>query len=77
MPLMETSLLRLYTTQQEELSTLKKRSEGTHANNAFLVPSDLGIMNWMSNTDSYYPWINIDDMIKAIDINNLQSVNGV
>ena len=31
----------------------------------------------MSNTDSDYPWRNLDDIIKAIDINNLQYINGV
>ena len=48
-----------------------------HATNAFPVPSDFGIMNWMSNTDSDYPWRNIDDTIKAAGINNPLSSNGV
>ena len=34
-------------------------------------------MNWMSNTDSDYPWRNIDDTIQAVDLNNLQSISGV
>ena len=56
---------------------IKEKYEGIHATNASLVPSDFGIMNWMSNTDSDYPWRNIDDTIKAVDINNIQSINGV
>ena len=50
--------------------------EGIHAANAFLVPSDFGIMNRMNNTDSNYPWREIDDTIRAMDINNPQSING-
>ena len=34
-------------------------------------------MNWVNNTDSDYPWRNIDDIIKAIDVNNIQPINGV
>ena len=56
---------------------IEDKSEGIHANNKFLVPSDFGIMNWMNNTGSEYPWKNIDGTIKAIDINNPQSINGV
>ena len=56
---------------------IEEQSERIHATNAFLVPSDFGIMDWMSNTDSDYPWRNIDDTIKAVGINKLQSVNGV
>ena len=56
---------------------IEEKSEGIHANNAFLVPSDFGRMNWMSNTDSDYPWRYIDDSINAVDMNNIQYVNGV
>ena len=31
----------------------------------------------MSNTDSDYPWRNIDGTIKTVDTNNTQSINGV
>ena len=55
---------------------IEEKPEGIHATNAFLVPSDFGIMNWMSNTDSDYPWRNIDDTIKAVGINNIQYING-
>ena len=56
---------------------IEEKSEGIRATNAFLVPGDFGILNWMSNTGSDYPWRNIDDIIKAVDDNNLQSINGV
>ena len=56
---------------------IEGQSEGIHANNEFLVPSGFGIVNWMSGTDSEYPWRNIDDTIKAVDIKNLQPINGV
>ena len=34
-------------------------------------------MDWMGNTDSDYPWRNIDGIVKAVDINSPQSINGV
>ena len=55
----------------------EEKPEGTHANNAFLVPSGFGIMNWMSITGPDYPWRNIGDTSKAVGINNVQSVKGV
>ena len=57
---------------------IEGQSEGIHATNAFYqVPSDFGTMNWMSNTDSDYPWRNTDDTITAVDTNNIQYINGV
>ena len=56
---------------------IEGKPEGIHANSEFLVPSDLGIMNWVNNNDSGYPWRNIDGTTKAGDINNLQPINGV
>ena len=56
---------------------IEEKPEDIHANSQFLVPSDFGIMSWMSNTGSDYPWRNIDGTIKAVDINNLQYINGV
>ena len=67
----------LHTTQQEAQSTLKKKPEGIHANNKLPVPSDFGIMNWVNNTDSDYPWRNVDGITKTVDTNNLQYSNGV
>ena len=56
---------------------IEETSEGIHANNEFPVPSDFGIMNRMSNTDSDYPWRHTDGTIITVDINNIQSSNGV
>ena len=56
---------------------IEEKSEGIHANSGFLVPSDFGIMNCMGNTDSDYPWRNIDGIFKAVGINSLQAINGV
>ena len=51
---------------------IEEKSEGIHTNNEFFVPSDFGIMNWMSNIDSDYPWGNTDGTVKAVDINRIQ-----
>ena len=77
MALLTPSLSRLYITQQEELSALTKKYEGVHSHNKFRVPSDFGIMNWMSNTDSDYPWKGIEGNIQTVDINNIRYINGV
>ena len=45
--------------------------------NKFHIPSDFGIMTWMSSTDSGYPWQNRLGLITTVDNNNLQSINGV
>ena len=45
--------------------------------NTFYVPSDFGIMIWMSSTDSDYPWQNRQGFITSVDNNSLQSINGV
>ena len=36
--------------------TIEARPEGMDSHNKFHIPSDLGIMTWMSSTDSDYPW---------------------
>ena len=59
------------------IANIEEKYEGIHANSEFFVPSDFGIMNWMINTGSNYPWRNIDGTIKAVDANSLQSLNGV
>ena len=56
---------------------IEEKSEGIHASNAFDVPSDFGITYWGIDTDSDYPWRNIDETIVYPDVNNLQSINGV
>ena len=61
MTLMATSLLRLciYSPARGTVN-IEEQSEGIHSNNKLLVPSDFGIVNWMGNTGSDYPWRNID-----------------
>ena len=48
-----------------------------HSNNKFTVPSGFGIVNWMNNDDSDYPWKNIDGTVQTMDIKNLRSISGV
>ena len=43
----------------------------------FYIPSDLGIMTWMSTTNGNYPWKNRSGLATPIDNNNLHSINGV
>ena len=57
--------------------SIEARSEGVNSNNKFLVPSGFGIMNWMSNTDSDYPWKDVDGNIQTVYINNIRYINGV
>ena len=57
--------------------SIQANSDGVYSNNKFLVPSDFGIMNWMSNIDSDYPWKGIEGNIQTVDINNVRSINGV
>ena len=59
-------------------ANIEEQSEGIHSNNKFLlVPSDFGTTNWLSNTDSDYPWRNIDGTIETVDIHSAQFINGV
>ena len=57
--------------------TIEAKSEGMGEHNEFYIPSDFGIMPWMSSTDSDYPWQNRSGLITTVDNNNLQSINGV
>ena len=36
--------------------TIEAKSEGMGSHHKFYIPSDFGIMTWMSSTDSDYPW---------------------
>ena len=36
--------------------TIEAKSEGMDEHNKSHIPSDFGIMTWMSNTDNDYPW---------------------
>ena len=57
--------------------TIEAKSEGMDEHNKFYVPSDFGIMTWMSSTDSDYPWTTINGFATTVDPNNLHSINGV
>ena len=48
---------------------------GSH--NEFYIPSDFGIMTWMSSTYSDYPWRDRQGNITTVENNNLQSIHGV
>ena len=57
--------------------TIESKSEGMGSHNEFYIPSDLGIMTWMSSTDSDYPWENRQGNVQPVEINNLKSIAGV
>ena len=57
--------------------TIESKSEGMDEHNKFYIPSDFGIMTWMSSTNSDYPWQNRLGLITTVGNNNLQSINGV
>ena len=43
----------------------------------FYIPSDFGIMAWMSTTNGNYPWKNKLGLATPVDNNNPHSINGV
>ena len=45
--------------------------------NQFYIPSDFGIMTWMVGTDNDYPWQDRQGNVTTVEINSLQSINGV
>ena len=55
--------------------TIEAKSEGMDEHK-YCIPSDFGIMSWMSSTDSDYPWKNRLGLITTVDNNDLQSING-
>ena len=57
--------------------TIEAKSEGMDEHNKLYIPSDFGIMTWMSSTDNDYPWQNRLGLITSVDNNDLRSVNGV
>ena len=57
--------------------TIEAKSEGMDEHNKFYIPSDFGIMTWMSSTDSDYPWKDRQGFVTTVDNNNLHSINGV
>ena len=57
--------------------TIEAKSEGMGSHNKCYIPSDFGIMTWMSSTDGDYPWRDRQGTITTVEINNLQSFHGV
>ena len=57
--------------------TIEAKSENNATTNQFYIPSDFGIMTWMSSTDSDYPWRDRQGIITTVEINHLKSINGV
>ena len=56
--------------------TIEAKPEGMDEHNKLYIPSDFGIMTWMSSTDSDYPWQDRQGLITSGDNNNLRSING-
>ena len=57
--------------------TIEAKSEGMGSHNKFYIPSDFGIMTWMSSTENDYPWKDSQGNVTTVEINNLQPINGV
>ena len=57
--------------------TIEAKSEGMDEHNKFYLPSDFGVMTWMSSTDSDYPWRDRQGFVTSVDKDNIQSINGV
>ena len=57
--------------------TIETKSENMGEHDKFYIPSDFGIMTWMSTTSGNYPWKNRLGLATPIDTNNLHSINGV
>ena len=58
-------------------TTIEANPEGMDSHNKFYIPSDFGIMTWMGSTGSGYLWKDSQGDITTVEINNLQSINGV
>ena len=57
--------------------TIEAKPEGMDSHNKLYIPSDFGIMTWMSSTDSDYPWRDRQGIITTVEINNPKPINGV
>ena len=57
--------------------TIEAKSEGMDSHDKFDIPSDFGIMTWMSSTENDYPWKDSQGNITTVEINNYQPINGV
>ena len=56
--------------------TIEAKSENIAEHDKFYIPSDFGIMTWMSSTNGN-PWRNRQGFATTVDNNNLHSINGV
>ena len=57
--------------------TIEAKPERMDSHNKFHIPSDFGIMTWMSSTDSDYPWKDSEGNVQPVGNNNPKSINGV
>ena len=57
--------------------TIEAKSEGLGSHNKFYIPSEFGIMTWMSSTGSGYPWKGSQGIITTVEVNNIQYSNDV
>ena len=57
--------------------TIEAKSGNMAEHNKFYIPSDFGIMTWMSSTNGNYPWKHRLGLTTTVDNNNLHSINGV
>ena len=56
---------------------IEAKPEGMDSHNKFYIPSDFGIVSWMSSTDSDYPWKYSQGHVTTVEINDPKSINGV
>ena len=57
--------------------TIEAKSEGMGSHNKFHIPSDFGMMSWVSSTGSDYPWKDRQGNITTVEVNDQKSINGV
>ena len=57
--------------------TIEAKYEGMYSNNEFIIPTDFGVTTWISNTGNDHPWKNREGIVQTVDVNNIQSINGV
>ena len=57
--------------------TIEAKSGNMAEYDKFYIPSDFGIMTWMSSTNNNYPWRDRQGLVTTVDNNNLHYINGV
>ena len=57
--------------------TIEATYENMDSHDKFYIPSDFGIMTWMSTTNGNHPWRDRQGFVTPVDPNNLHSINGV